>query len=104
MTASGDGGNGGLVIVDEPAGQRYVARLGDVVAGFIDYRRVRGRIIFLHTEIDPAFEGRGIGRRLAAGALDDVRAQGLMFSNKCPFIAAYLQRHPEYEDLHAERR
>ena len=103
MTARGDGGEGGLVIVDEPEGRRYVARLGDVVAGFIDYRRVRGRIIFLHTEVDPTFEGRGIGAQLAARALDDVRAQGLMFSNKCPFIAVYLQRHPEYEDLHAER-
>lgn len=104
MTASGDGGNGGLVIVDEPEGQRYVARLDDELAGFIDYRRVRGRIIFLHTEVDPAFEGRGIGARLAARVLDDVRAKGLTFSNKCPFIAAYLQRHPQYRDLQAERR
>ncbi len=104
MTSSGDGGNSGLVIIDEPEAQRYVARLGAAFAGFMDYRRVRGRIIFLHTEVDPAFEGRGVGARLAARALDDVRAQGLMFSNKCPFIATYLQRHPEYEDLHAERR
>jgi predicted GNAT family acetyltransferase len=78
-----------------------VARLGDKVAGFSEYRRVRGRLIFFHTEVDPAFEGRGIGGRLAAGALDDVRARGLTFTVKCPFIAAYLKRHPEYEDLRA---
>jgi predicted GNAT family acetyltransferase len=90
-----------LRIVDDPAGQRYVARLGDKVAGFSEYRRVRGRLIFFHTEVDPAFEGRGIGGRLAAGALDDVRARGLTFTVKCPFIASYLERHPEYEDLRA---
>ena len=90
-----------LRIVDDPDGQRYVARLGEELAGFIDYRLVRGRLIFVHTEVDPAFEGRGIGARLAASALDDVRARGLTFSVKCPFIAAYLQRHPEYEDLRA---
>jgi predicted GNAT family acetyltransferase len=92
-----------LGIVDDPDGQRYVARLGDKLAGFIDYRLVRGRLIFLHTEVDPAFEGRGIGGRLAASALNDVRTRGLTFSVKCPFIATYLQRHPEYEDLRAGR-
>lgn len=97
MTAADDD----LCIVDDPAGQRYVARLGDEIVGFSEYRRVRGRLIFLHTEVYPAFEGRGIGGRLAAGALDDVRARGLTFTVKCPFIAAYLQRHPEYEDLRA---
>ena len=97
MTAADDD----LRIVDDPAGQRYVARLGDKVAGFSEYRRVRGRLIFFHTEVDPAFEGRGIGGRLAAGALDDVRAHGLKMTVKCPFIASYLERHPEYEDLRA---
>lgn len=97
LTAAADD----LVIVDDPAGQRYEARLGDKVVGFSEYRRVRGRLIFLHTEVGPAFEGRGIGGRLAAGALDDVRARGLTLTVKCPFIASYLERHPEYEDLRA---
>jgi hypothetical protein len=89
-------------IVDDRIGQRYEARLGGRVVGFTEYRRVRGRIIFVHTEVDPAMEGKGIGGRLAAGALDDVRAQGLTFSAKCPFIASYVKRHPEYDDIRVE--
>ncbi len=86
-------------VVDEPARQRYEARIGGQVAGFTDYRAVRGRVILVHTEVDPVFEGRGVGRRLASGALDDIRARGLKVTLKCPFIAAFLKRHPDYLDL-----
>ena len=91
-----------LQIVDDPIGQRYEARLDGRVVGHTEYRRVRGRLIFVHTEVDPTMEGKGIGGRLAAGALDDVRAQGLTFSVKCPFIAAYVRRHHEYDDMRVE--
>jgi predicted GNAT family acetyltransferase len=96
MTAT-DGDS--VEVVDEPARQRYEARIGDRVAGFTDYRAVRGRVILIHTEVDALFEGRGIGSRLASGALDDIRARGLKVTVKCPFIAAFLKRHPEYLDL-----
>jgi predicted GNAT family acetyltransferase len=89
----------GVEVVDEPARQRYEARIGDRVAGFTEYRAVRGRVILVHTEVDAPFEGRGIGSRLASGALDDIRARGLKVTVKCPFIAAFLQRHPEYTDI-----
>lgn len=98
MTAATDD----LTVVDNPAKQRYEAHLGGRVVGFSEYRLVSGgRLIFFHTEVDPTLEGRGIGGRLAAGALDDVRKRGLTMTVKCPFIAAYLLRHPEYEDLRA---
>jgi predicted GNAT family acetyltransferase len=90
-----------LQVVDVPASQRYEARLGDAVVGFSEYRRIGGRVVFFHTEVDPAFEGRGIGGRLAAGALDDARSRGLTVTVKCPFIASYIARHPEYEDIKA---
>ena len=86
-------------VVDEPARQRYEARIGGRVAGFTEYRAVRGRVILVHTEVDPQFEGRGVGSRLASGALDDIRARGLKVTVKCPFIAAFLKRHPDYLDL-----
>jgi hypothetical protein len=91
-----------LEVVDNPARQRYEGRLGGRVVGFTEYRRVRGRVIFVHTEVDPEMEGKGVGGKLAAGALDDVRTQGLTFSVKCPFIASWLRRHPEYEDIRVE--
>ena len=91
-----------LRVVDEPAGQRYEAHLGTEVVGYTEYRRVRGRVIFIHTEVDPAMEGKGVGGKLARAALDDVREQGLTFSAKCPFIASWLKRHPEYDDIRVE--
>jgi predicted GNAT family acetyltransferase len=47
----------------------------------------------------PSAEGRGLGSRLVAGALDDIRARGLRAVPLCPFAAAYARRHPEYADL-----
>lgn len=88
-----------LVIADNPTAQRYEARLDGRVVGFSEYRQIRGRMVFFHTEVDEAFEGKGIGSRLAQGTLDDIRARGLKIAVKCPFIAAYLRRHREYEDL-----
>lgn len=88
-----------LTVVDVPEQQRYEAILAGRTVGYTEYRRVRGRLIFFHTEVDESMEGRGIGSRLAAGALDDVRAQGLRFSSKCPFISAWLARHHEYDDI-----
>jgi uncharacterized protein len=86
-------------IADNPAERRYEAHVGDRLAGFAEYRAVPGRIVFIHTEVLPEFEGHGVGSRLAAGALDDVRARGLGMTPKCPFIAAYVRRHPQYADL-----
>jgi predicted GNAT family acetyltransferase len=69
------------------------------VAGFIQYVARPGKIILVHTEIDDAFEGRGLGSQLAAATLDDIRAQGLRVVPLCPFVASYIERHPEYDDL-----
>ena len=56
-------------------------------------------IVFTHTEIDPAHEGKGLGGTLARAALDDVRARGEHVIARCPFIAAWIERHPDYQDL-----
>lgn len=88
-----------LRIVDNAEGGRYEARLGDEIAGIAVYRQAGPRRIFLHTEVSPEHEGKGIGSRLARGALDDVRARGFTVTAICPFFAAYLERHREYADL-----
>ena len=91
------------VVVDAPETSRYELRLGDRVIGFAQYRLRDGRIVFMHTEIDEECEGRGYGSRLAAGALEDVRRKGLEVAPLCPFIARYIELHPEFEELVAER-
>jgi predicted GNAT family acetyltransferase len=90
---------GDVRVVDNPAERRYEAQLDGRVVGFSEYNLAGDRIVFLHTEVDPSVKGLGIGSRLAAGELDDVRARGLKVVAKCPFIAAWLRRHPDYQDL-----
>jgi predicted GNAT family acetyltransferase len=63
------------------------------------YALSAGVITFTHTEVPSALEGRGIGSKLARGALDAARAQGLKVMARCPFIAGYIRKHAEYQDL-----
>ena len=70
-----------------------------VVAGFAAYRRYPDRIVFTHTVVDDAFEGRGVGSTLVRAALDAVRDEGLRVVPQCPFVRSYIERHPEYADL-----
>lgn len=97
MSESGHGSE--VAVVDVPAGSRYEARIGDSLLGFVDYRLLTGRITFIHTQVLPEAEGRGVGSQLARHVLDDARARGLRVRPLCPFIAAWLRRHPEYADL-----
>lgn len=63
------------------------------------YRLSPGVITFTHTEVPNELSGRGIGSALARGALDIVRAQGLKVVAQCPFISAFMGKHPEFNDL-----
>jgi predicted GNAT family acetyltransferase len=89
----------GATVVDNPAELRYELRVDGEPAGLIRYRTEPGVVVLVHTEIFPAAEGRGLGSRLVAGALDDIRARGLRVVPLCPFAAAYVRRHPEYAEL-----
>lgn len=66
---------------------------------FAAYRLHDGAIVFTHTEVPPALEGRGIGSALARAALEYARAEGLAVVALCPFIAGYIRRHPQYQRL-----
>lgn len=95
-----DGSTDGEVRVGDNAGaHRYEALVDGEVAGYLVYRLEPGLITLLHTEVDPAFEGHGVGSRLVAAALDDIRSRGLSIRPFCPFVRSYIARHPEYTDL-----
>jgi len=66
---------------------------------FAFYRMGPGIITFVHTQVPQELSGGGVGSRLMRGALDQVRAMGLKVVAKCPFVAAYIGRHPEFSDL-----
>jgi predicted GNAT family acetyltransferase len=89
-----------LTVRDNPEDQRFEAvdETG-VVAGFAAYRREEGRVTFTHTVVDDAFEGHGVGSTLVRAALDAVRDEGVRVVPRCPFVADYIDKHPEYADL-----
>jgi predicted GNAT family acetyltransferase len=91
-----------IEVADNPAAERYEVKVDGRLAGFAEYRRRPGRIVFTHTEVDDEFEGQGLGSRLIRGALDEARAAGVSIVPRCPFVAGYITRHPEYRDLVAE--
>ena len=87
-------------VIDNPAVGRFEARLGGELAGVAEYQLTDEMIVFTHTEVDPAFEGRGVGSALASFALDQVRAEGTRRALAlCPFIKGWIQRHPEYLEV-----
>ena len=87
------------VVADNPSSNRYELHAGESLAGFAQYVRRGGRTFFVHTEIDPSFEGQGFGTALVRGALDHERAAGTLIVPLCPFVRTYIERHPEYSDL-----
>ena len=88
-----------MEIADVPAERRYEARIGGELAGWVDYHRVRDRLVALHTEVPPAFGGRGIASALVKRVIADARAAGLSITPRCPFFVAHFERHPEDRDL-----
>ena len=84
-----------------PAGDRYELRIGDDVA-VAAYSQQGAVVTFTHTEVPEALEGHGVASRLIEGALDDVRNRNLKIVPECRFVAAYVQRHPEVQDLVAQ--
>jgi uncharacterized protein len=88
-----------IAVTDRPESARYEITVDGDRLGFVTYRLQPGVIEFLHAEVDPTKERRGLGSRLVAAALDDARARGLAVRPYCPFVAAFIQSHAEYADL-----
>ena len=74
----------------------------DGKTAFVTYGIVNDVLIFLHEKVPEQVAGHGVGSALAKGALDLVRGYGLKMISRCPFMAAYVRKHPEVHDLLAE--
>ncbi|MFL5907789.1 MAG: GNAT family N-acetyltransferase [Solirubrobacterales bacterium] len=87
-------------VVDAPGQERFEIWAERDTIGFTTYKR-RGRLIaFIHTEVEPEYEGEGVASQLISGALDAAREQGLAVLPFCPFVRGYIAKHPdEYLDL-----
>ena len=86
-------------ITDQRGESRFEARIDGELAGFATYTREGGVLTVLHTEVGDEYEGMGIAGDLAQWALDGARGQNLAVVPECPFVAGYIQKHPEYADL-----
>ncbi|MBV9921374.1 MAG: N-acetyltransferase [Pseudonocardia sp.] len=86
-------------VADASERSRFEISVDGELAGFAAYRLTPGRITFVHTEVDDAYAGRGLGGKLARAALEEARARGLPVRPDCPFIKGWIAKHPEYADL-----
>ena len=88
-----------LTVREVAAENRFEILVDGKTAGFTVYRASGDRYTFTHTEIDPAYEGRGLGSVLIKQTLDDMRSRGFAVLPQCPFVRRYISRHTEYLDL-----
>jgi predicted GNAT family acetyltransferase len=88
-----------IAVRDNPGASRYELVLDEQVVGEIVYRLTPDHMVLIHTAVLPSLENKGLGARLVAGALDDIRARRLPVVPFCPFVRSYIRRHPDYADL-----
>lgn len=87
-----------MKIANNTLKHRFEVEVGPRTA-FLNYFLQDGVITFTHTEVPKALEGRGIGTQLAKAALEYAKAEGLKVVPQCPFVAAFVQGHPQYQGL-----
>lgn len=91
-----------LNLRDHPEGSRFELHVRGRLAARTEYNLLSNAVMFTHTEVEPEGEGRGYASTLIKFALDAVRERGLSVIPVCPFVAAYIRRHPQYRDLVVE--
>jgi hypothetical protein len=88
-----------VTVADAPERNRYEATVDGRLAGFAEYLTTGPLTVFTHTEVEPAYEGQGVGSALARYALDDMRAHDRRVLPLCPFVKGWIGRHADYADL-----
>lgn len=86
-------------VQDNPGRHRFEILVDGEVAGFADYRERDGAVVVVHSEVDRAYRGKGLGGELARQTLDTLRERGAKVVPSCPFFAAYVADHPEYNAI-----
>lgn len=85
---------------DNPEKRQFEAYVDGKLAGFSAYDLTGGGVLILHTQVDHAYEGQGVGSSLARQMLDQLRERdGLRVTASCPFVRAWMRKHPDYQDL-----
>ncbi|WP_319458573.1 GNAT family N-acetyltransferase [Micromonospora sp. RTP1Z1] len=88
-----------FLVEENPAKHRFEILVDDALAGFTAYLPRGEVLVFTHTDVEERFQNMGVGSALIRGTLDQIRERGDRLVAKCPFVAAFIDRHPEYADL-----
>ncbi|MEV0614986.1 GNAT family N-acetyltransferase [Nonomuraea sp. NPDC050404] len=88
-----------IEVVDNTSESRFEILVDGKVAGFADYRLLPTKVDFTHTEVLPAYEGQGLAGKLVGHALQASADTGLRVVPTCPYVAKYIERHPEFKHL-----
>lgn len=92
-----------ILVRDAPDRSRFEITVDGALAGFAEYRARPSDITFTHTEVNEAYQGRGLAGRLIRTALDTARRRGLVVIPLCPYVAGFIRRNPDYLPLVDER-
>ena len=85
-------------LVNNEAAKQYEIHLDGLVPK-IEYIKAGEKIFLSHTEVPKGLEGRGIGSTIVRLVLEDIKKKGLTLIPLCPFVAGYIQKHPEWKSL-----
>ena len=84
---------------DNPTASRFEIFDGDTLAGHVEYVLTGDELTLTHMAVADAFEGRGLAKKLTRAALTAARDAGMAVLPRCPYVAKYLRKHPEWLDL-----
>lgn len=89
-----------ITVSDAPERERFEAHDEDgTLAGVVTYQLTGAIVVYTHTKVEPAYEGRGVGDTLARAVMDDARARNRTVVPICPFLSGWLDKHREYDKL-----
>jgi predicted GNAT family acetyltransferase len=87
-------------MVDERVTDNLAARRFELVIdgemAVLNYERRGNALVFVHTEVPAVLRGRGVAEALVKAGLEAAQRQGLRIVPVCPFVRAFLRKHPEY--------
>ncbi len=86
-------------VKDNPEQSQYEIYVDGQRVGLLTYRIKGDTVTTPHTEIDPEYEGQGLGQQLVKEALDHIRDTGMLVRPSCPFVRAYIEKSPEYQAM-----
>jgi predicted GNAT family acetyltransferase len=89
----------GVPVTVNKESDKFTVSVDEKAVGLTAYADEGHSRVFPHTEVDEAYEGRGLATIVIGEALAQTRAEGLRIVPMCPTVAAYVERHPEYADI-----